>query len=131
MLAEGFKIAFLAGLVRNGLVTAELTAARVVWVQITELGREAHPLTLRRPRVGVDAWEYSGGLWRGGNEAAGSNSYWITSLASVNKVSGIFKPRALAVRRLITNSIFVDCWTGRSAGFSPFRMRPTYLPPSR
>jgi DNA-binding PadR family transcriptional regulator len=41
MLAEGFKIAFLAGLVRDGLVTAELTAARVVWVQITELGREA------------------------------------------------------------------------------------------
>jgi hypothetical protein len=41
MLAEGFKIAFLAGLVRNGLVTAELTAARVLWVQITELGREA------------------------------------------------------------------------------------------
>jgi hypothetical protein len=41
ILAEGFKIAILAGLVRNGLVTAELTAARVVWVQITELGREA------------------------------------------------------------------------------------------
>jgi hypothetical protein len=51
MLAEGFKIAFLAGLVRNGLVTAELTPARVVWVQITELGREAHPLTVRCPRV--------------------------------------------------------------------------------
>jgi hypothetical protein len=26
--------------------------------------------------------------------------------------------------QLITNSTFVDCWTGSSAGFSPFRMRP-------
>jgi hypothetical protein len=41
MLADGFKVAFLAGLVRDRLVTVELTAARVVWVQITELGREA------------------------------------------------------------------------------------------
>jgi hypothetical protein len=40
MLAEGFKIAFLASLVRDGLVTGELNTARVVWVQITELGRE-------------------------------------------------------------------------------------------
>src|SRR6516162_7766164 len=29
------------------------------------------------------------------------------------------RPRALAVLRLMTNSIFVGCWTGRSAGFSP------------
>jgi hypothetical protein len=41
MVAEGFRIAFLAGLVRNGLVTAELNTSHVVWVQITELGREA------------------------------------------------------------------------------------------
>jgi hypothetical protein len=40
MLAEGFKIAFLADLVRDGLVTAELKTAHVVWVQITDLGRE-------------------------------------------------------------------------------------------
>jgi putative tryptophan/tyrosine transport system substrate-binding protein len=31
---------------------------------------------------------------------------------------------ALAVLRLMTNSIFVDCWTGSSAGFSPLRMWP-------
>jgi hypothetical protein len=40
MLAEGFEIAFLAGLVSDRLVTAELNAARVVWGQITDLGRE-------------------------------------------------------------------------------------------
>jgi hypothetical protein len=34
------------------------------------------------------------------------------------------RPIALAVLRLITNSNFVDCWTGSSAGFSPLRMRP-------
>ena len=28
-----------------------------------------------------------------------------------------------AVLRLISNSNLVDCWTGRSAGFSPLRMR--------
>ena len=32
-------------------------------------------------------------------------------------------PSALAVLRLMTSSTFVDCWTGRSAGFSPLRIR--------
>jgi hypothetical protein len=32
-------------------------------------------------------------------------------------------PSAVAVLRLITNSNLVDFITGRSAGFSPFRMR--------
>jgi len=31
---------------------------------------------------------------------------------------------ALAVLRLTTDSIFTACWTGRSAGLSPLRMRP-------
>src|SRR5262245_36449008 len=31
----------------------------------------------------------------------------------------------LAVCRLMTNSSFVDCTTGRSPGFSPLRIRPT------
>jgi hypothetical protein len=30
----------------------------------------------------------------------------------------------LAVLRLITNSNFVGCTTGRSPAFSPFKMRP-------
>jgi hypothetical protein len=48
--------------------------------------------------------------------------YSITSSASASNLSGISRPSAFAVLRLITNSNFVDCWTGRSAGFSPLRM---------
>ena len=35
------------------------------------------------------------------------------------------RPSAFAVLRLITNSYFVGACTGRSAGFSPLRMRST------
>src|SRR5207245_8024205 len=38
---------------------------------------------------------------------------------------GIVKPRALAVLRLMTNSNFVGCSTGRSAGLAPLRIFPT------
>src|SRR5262249_28405063 len=54
--------------------------------------------------------------------------HWITSSAVANSVSGMERPRALAVLRLMTRSIFVICCTGRSAGLSPFRMRPVYRP---
>ena len=37
VLEEGFKITLLAGLVRDGLVTADLNASSVVWMQITDL----------------------------------------------------------------------------------------------
>jgi hypothetical protein len=40
LLAQGFTVPFLASLVRDRLVTAELNGARVVWVQMTDLGRE-------------------------------------------------------------------------------------------
>ena len=40
MLARGFTVAFLAGLVRDRFATVELNAAQVVWVEITDLGRE-------------------------------------------------------------------------------------------
>jgi hypothetical protein len=53
-----------------------------------------------------------------------SETYWITSSAIANSVSGMVRPSALAVLRLMESSILVDCWTGRSAGLSPFRMRP-------
>src|SRR5215471_8798239 len=43
----------------------------------------------------------------------------MTSSAVANSVSGMVRPRALAVLRLMTSSTFVACWTGRSAGFSP------------
>src|SRR5215831_10475189 len=43
----------------------------------------------------------------------------ITSSASATNLSGIRRPSALAVLRLITNSNLVGCCTGRSAGLAP------------
>src|SRR5262249_47100420 len=50
----------------------------------------------------------------------------ITSSARASSVGGTSRPSAFAVLRLITNSCFVGACTGRSAGFSPLRMRSTY-----
>ena len=49
-----------------------------------------------------------------GNIAA----YSITS-ARASSVAGTSRPSALAALRLMISSIFVDCTTGRSAGFAP------------
>src|SRR5262249_6412857 len=49
----------------------------------------------------------------------------ITSSASASRRSGTARPSALAVLRLSTKSNFVGCITGKSAGFSPLRTRPT------
>src|SRR5262249_39822002 len=48
----------------------------------------------------------------------------ITSSASASNAGGTSRPSTFAVVRLITNSNLVDCITGRSPGFSPFRIRP-------
>src|SRR5258708_39785531 len=50
------------------------------------------------------------------------------STASASKLSGIFMPSDLAVFALMTNSNLVGCITGKSAGLSPFSIRPTYRP---
>ena len=47
----------------------------------------------------------------------------ITSSARASSEGGTVRPRALAVLRLRTNSNFVGWMTGRSAGFSPLRIR--------
>src|SRR5262249_21507078 len=49
----------------------------------------------------------------------------ITSSARASSVVGISRPSAFAVFRLTTNSYLVGACTGRSAGFSPLRMRST------
>src|SRR6476620_3562603 len=51
----------------------------------------------------------------------------ITSSARPSSVIGKVRPSALAVLRLMTSSTFVDRWIGRSAGFSPLRIRPVYV----
>ena len=48
----------------------------------------------------------------------------ITASASASSLSGTARPSVLAVLRLIASSNLVDCITGRSAGFSPLRIRP-------
>ena len=50
----------------------------------------------------------------------------ITSSVRASSEMGGSRPSALAVLRLMTNSNLVACWTGRSPGFSPLRMRSTY-----
>src|SRR5262245_16207790 len=55
--------------------------------------------------------------------AAGTHS--ITSSASASNLSGTVSPSALAVLRLITKSYLIGYCTGRSAAFSPLRMRST------
>src|SRR6516164_9323059 len=58
-----------------------------------------------------------------GDERAPFHS--ITSSARASSVGGISRPSALAVLRLITSLSLVGACTGRSAGFSPLRMRST------
>src|SRR5262249_10104560 len=49
----------------------------------------------------------------------------ITSSARASSVGGNVMPRTLAVIRLMISSTFTACWTGRSAGLCPLKMRPT------
>ena len=60
------------------------------------------------------------------NAAKGAHS--ITSSASNCIEFGTSMPRAFAVFMLMTSSNLLGRMTGRSAGFSPLRMRPTRLP---
>jgi hypothetical protein len=53
------------------------------------------------------------------------SGYSMTSSARARSVGGTSSPRAFAVFRLITSSYLVGACTGRSAGFSPFRIRST------
>src|SRR5215472_6634065 len=57
------------------------------------------------------------------NEVAPFHS--ITASAMASSVGGTSRPSVRAVWRLMTNSNFVACTTGKSAGFSPLRIRPT------
>src|SRR6516225_2193332 len=49
----------------------------------------------------------------------------ITSSARASSEGGTVRPRAFAVLRFIASSYFVGACTGRSAGFSPFKIRFT------
>ena len=60
------------------------------------------------------------------NDIQDCDDYSITLSARTSNIGDMSMPRALAVFRLITNSILVGCMTGRSAGLVPLRMRPAY-----
>src|SRR5262249_54648819 len=49
----------------------------------------------------------------------------ITSSARSSSAVGTVRPRAAAVLKLIANANWPGCWTGRSAGLAPWRMRST------
>ena len=53
------------------------------------------------------------------------SSYLITLSALTSTFGGIVTPICLAVFRLITNSNFLGCSTGRSAGLAPLRILST------
>src|SRR5262249_34702337 len=59
------------------------------------------------------------------------SAHSITSSARAGRLSGTSRPSAFAVLRLMTSSYFVGVCTGRSAGFSPLRIRSTYPATSR
>jgi hypothetical protein len=51
--------------------------------------------------------------------------YSITSSARASSDGGTVRPSVLAVLRFITSTYLIGACTGRSAGFSPLRMRST------
>jgi hypothetical protein len=53
-----------------------------------------------------------------------STFYSIISSAMLSRDAGIVSPSIRAVSALMTSSNLFDCNTGKSAGFSPLRMRP-------
>ena len=59
-----------------------------------------------------------------GRTQEGKGRYPMTSLANPSSVRGILMPSEVAVRRLMMNSNFAARITGKSAGFSPLRIRP-------
>jgi hypothetical protein len=60
-----------------------------------------------------------------GDTIPSSKVHSITSSARASSGGGTSIPSAFAVLRLMTSSYFVGACTGRSAGFSPRRMRST------
>src|SRR5215470_3573246 len=54
-------------------------------------------------------------------------SYLMTLSALASTFGGIVRPTCLAAFRLMMNSNFVGCSTGRSAGLAPFKILSTYV----
>src|SRR6516165_8898880 len=93
--------------------------------------------TIGRRRAAKQSYHRHGGLLRARRERPSNRrtakqrdelapfDHSITSSARASSVGGTSRPSALAVLRLIASSYLVAAWTGKSAGFSPLRMRST------
>jgi hypothetical protein len=110
------------------LFAAAVLATIPVSGQVTPRGVElsvdqAQAVTYRRARVTARRGWHNRRAPEQRDELAPSD-HSITSSAVASSVGGTVRPSALAVLRLMTSSTFADCWTGKSAGFSPLRIRP-------
>ena len=107
----------ISGVVK-ALVKRAQTARVRVWRRGNEIPDHRHRRLLRprrkRPRRRRAAEQR--------DELAALHS--ITSSARMSKAGDTSIRSARAVAMFITRSTFTACWTGRSAGFSPLRMRP-------
>src|SRR5262249_61751707 len=107
--------------VGRGLINAEPLLAQAT---------EAVDTTLRclsalpRKRTNSGEWRHVRFVPIATERSAAKALYSITSSARASRGGGTSRPRALAVGKLMTSSNLVGCITGRSAGFSPLRMRP-------
>ena len=83
----------------------------------------------RRIRSGCCACCHHRPRSRRGTEESeeGATLHSKTSSASASSLSGVANPIALAIFRLITRSNLAACIIGKSAGFSPLRIRPVCL----
>src|SRR5207247_744760 len=107
-----------------GLLQATVKLPQTVRVHVRRCGVEEpdhrHHRLLRahreRPRRGCAAEK---------SDELATAAHSITSSARASRVVGISRPSAFAVLRLMTSSYLVGACTGRSAGFSPLRMRST------
>src|SRR5262249_50402977 len=89
-------------------------------------GRARCRAQARCPEPGLHAWALEGfptGFAVVNVRAPLGHS--MTSSARASSVAGTSMPSVFAVLRLMTISYFVGACTGRSAGFSPLRMRST------
>src|SRR5262249_3175738 len=86
-------------------------------------GRGPHHIFARSRRTSSPLWQ---NLIFGtdSQEQTSAPAHSITSSARASNFAGTSRPSALAVLRLMVNPILVICWTGKSTGFSPLRMRP-------
>jgi len=101
--------------------TVVSVAAAVTTARIERGLADGTPVVRAMPNAPATVHEGIAGICAGTHADAGH-------LARASTAGGTVRRSALAVVRLMKSSKLVGCITGRSAGFSPLRMRPVYTP---